>query len=83
MGGAESGWGINLTQQGDVIFATWFTYDANRNPLWLSATLLNTGANTFSGQLNLTGGPAFNAVPFDPAKVTLKSACRHGDDQLY
>src|SRR5450755_25939 len=73
-GGTESGWGINLTQQGSTIFATWFTYDANRNPLWLSATLPSTGTNTFSGQLILTGGPAFNAVPFDPNKVTLKSA---------
>ena len=27
---SESGWGINLTHQGDVIFATWFTYDARR-----------------------------------------------------
>ncbi|MGC1818702.1 MAG: S8 family peptidase, partial [Casimicrobiaceae bacterium] len=25
--GSESGWGINFAHQGDVIFATWFTYD--------------------------------------------------------
>ena len=25
---AESGWGVNFTHQGDIIFATWFTYDA-------------------------------------------------------
>ena len=24
---------MNLTHQGTTIFATWFTYDANRNPL--------------------------------------------------
>ena len=42
-GGAESGWGVNLTHQGTTIFATWFTYDANRNPLWLSGTLAQTG----------------------------------------
>ena len=24
---SESGWGINFAHQGDVIFATWFTYD--------------------------------------------------------
>ena len=70
-GGTESGWGVNLTQQGTTIFATWFTYDANRKPLWLSATLLQTGPNAFSGQLNLTAGPAFSAVPFDPSKITL------------
>ncbi|HEX6793354.1 MAG TPA: glycosyl hydrolase family 28-related protein, partial [Casimicrobiaceae bacterium] len=26
--GSESGWGINFAHQGDIIFATWFTYDA-------------------------------------------------------
>jgi hypothetical protein len=66
---SEAGWGINLTQQGTNIFATWFTYDANHNPLWLSALLPQTGPKTFSGALDRTSGPAFNAVPFDPAMV--------------
>jgi hypothetical protein len=69
-GGIESGWGVNLTQEGTTIFATWFTYDANHNPLWLSATLPQTGTKAYSGTLYLTGGPAFSAVPFDPTKVT-------------
>jgi hypothetical protein len=67
--GSESGWGVNLTQQGDVIFATWFTYDFDGTPMWLSATTRAAGANTFGGTLYRTAGPAFNAVPFDPAKV--------------
>jgi len=69
-GGSESGWGVNLTQQGTTIFVTWFTYDANHNPLWLSATLPQTGPKTYSGTLLLTGGQAFSAVPFDPSKIT-------------
>jgi hypothetical protein len=69
-GGTESGWGINLTQQGATIFATWFTYDANHNPLWLSVTATQVSPNLYSGALILTGGPAFSAVPFDPTKVT-------------
>jgi len=67
--GAESGWGVNLTQQGSVMFATWFTYDVDGTPLWLSATARDSGANTFSGTLYRTTGPSFNAAPFDPAKV--------------
>ncbi len=66
---SEAGWGINLTQQGSKIFATWFTYDASRNPLWLSALLLQTGPSTYSGALDRTSGPAFSAVPFDPNLV--------------
>ena len=24
---SESGWGLNITHQGNILFATWFTYD--------------------------------------------------------
>jgi hypothetical protein len=73
-GGVESGWGVNLTQQGTTIFATWFTYAVNGNPLWLSVTAAQTGPGVYSGALVLTGGPAFSAVPFDPTKVTRMTA---------
>jgi hypothetical protein len=66
---SESGWGINLTQEGDTIFATWFTYGHDRTPLWLTVTAPKTGPNIYSGSLFRTTGPAFNAVPFDPMKV--------------
>jgi len=68
--GSESGWGINLTHQGDAIFATWFTYDVDGTPTWLSATLVRAGANAYAGALIRTAGPAFNAVPFNPNAVT-------------
>ena len=67
--GSESGWGVNLTQQGATIFGTWFTYDANHNPLWLSVTAAQTEPNNYVGTLYLTRGPAFNSVPFDPTQV--------------
>jgi len=67
--GSESGWGINFAHQGDVIFATWFTYDANGKALWLSMTANKTADNVYAGTLYQTHGPAFNAVPFDPAVV--------------
>ena len=69
-GGLESGWGLNLTHQGATIFATWFTYDTDGTPLWLSATLSKGVGESFSGALVKTAGPAFNAVPFDPNAVT-------------
>ncbi len=67
--GSESGWGINFAHQGDVIFATWFTYDANGKGWWLSMTANKTGNAVFSGTLYQTTGPAFDAVPFDPGQV--------------
>jgi serine protease len=59
--GSESGWGINFTHQGEVIFATWFTHDANGNAWQLSMTATQTGPNTFSGTLNRTVGPPLDA----------------------
>jgi hypothetical protein len=67
-GGAESGWGIYFTHQGDIIFATWFTYDVDGTPLWLTATARRSG-NGYSGDVIRTMGPAFNAVPFDSHSV--------------
>ncbi len=67
--GSESGWGINLTQQGDRIFATWFTYDHDRTPMWLAVTADKTAPGVYAGTLYRTTGPPFNAMPFDPAKV--------------
>jgi len=62
----ESGWGINFAHQGDVIFASWFTYDLTGKGTWLVMTASKTGPNTYSGQLFQGTGPAFDAVPFPP-----------------
>jgi hypothetical protein len=64
---SESGWGINLTHQGDVIFATLFTYAANGQGLWLVMSAgRRQGDGSYLGELYRTTGPAFNAVPFTP-----------------
>ena len=34
----ESGWGVSLTQQSNIIFAAWYTYDAAGKPIWYVAT---------------------------------------------
>jgi len=67
---AEAGWGINLTHQGDLIFATWFTYDANGDPLWVSGTLTKSTRGVYSGALYATIGPPFDSTPFDPSRVS-------------
>jgi hypothetical protein len=67
---SESGWGINITHQGDVIFATWFTYGADGKGMWIvMARGEKTAANTFAGKLYRTAGPAFSAVPFDSNQI--------------
>jgi hypothetical protein len=66
---SEPGWGINFTHQGDVIFATWFTYDDAGAPLWLSAIATKTSPGVYAGALNRTSGPPFDAVPFEPGRI--------------
>ena len=65
--GSESGWGLNIAHQGDTLFVTWFTYDLDGSPLWLSATAQKTGARDVRGTLYRTTGPAFSATPWNPA----------------
>ena len=72
---SESGWGVNIAHQGDTLFATWYTYGADGQPLWLSgSSLMRTGNGTYSGALTRSYGPPFNAAPWDPSKVTRMAA---------
>jgi hypothetical protein len=69
--GSESGWGVNIAHQGDILFVTWFTYDASGKGMWLvMSNGAKTGTNTYSGALFRTTGPAFSASPWDPSKVS-------------
>jgi hypothetical protein len=68
--GSESGWGMNITDQADLLFVTWFTYDAQGKGLWLVASHVSRNSDgTFSGTLYRTTGPAYNAAQWDPAQV--------------
>jgi hypothetical protein len=67
---SESGWGINFAHQGEVIFATWFTYDLTGGAWWLTMTANKSAEGVYTGTLFETRGPAFSAVPFLPAAVT-------------
>jgi hypothetical protein len=61
----EPGWGVNIAHQGDILFATLFTYDAGGNGMWLvMPSGQRTAVGTYSGQLFRTRGPAFNASPW-------------------
>ncbi|MGZ5101721.1 MAG: trypsin-like serine peptidase [Usitatibacter sp.] len=68
---AEPGWGINLAQQGGVMFATLFTYDIDHRDLWLvGSNLVRQQSGTFTGTLYRITGPAFNAVPWTSVAST-------------
>ena len=67
----ESGWGINISQQGDVMFATWFIYGAGNQPTWVFLSRADrSGAtgNTFAGEIFQAVGTPFAVVPFAPLR---------------
>ena len=56
----ESGWGISLTQQSNIIFAAWYTYDNFGKPIWYVAPncqMFNPGSCS-STLYQVTGGEA-------------------------
>jgi serine protease len=57
----EPGWGINFTHQGDIVFASWFTYDLDGGPLWLVATAPKVGPGVYKGELYRPSGPRLDA----------------------
>ncbi len=61
---AESGWGVNLVQGENVLFATFFVYDPARQPTWYVAVLTNDGTGVYSGSVLATSGPYLGA-PWD------------------
>ena len=75
---SEQGWGINLIQQHEIIFATLFVYGADNSARWYVASALTGSGNTFTGQLFQTTGPAFsgpwtgaaNATPVGSMTIT-------------
>jgi hypothetical protein len=75
----ESGWGIDFTQRRNVIFAAWYTYDANGNPKWYVAsdcTMAAAGATsgTCNGSLYEVEGPTFFGAAFDPMMESVATA---------
>lgn len=65
----QSGQGINVGHQGNVMFIAWFTYDETGKGAWLVMGGPLTTPTTLSGNLTRTRGPALG-TPFNPALVT-------------
>lgn len=64
---AESGWGVNITQQDNTLFATLFDYDASgAAKWWVMSAGIRQADGSYLGDLLQTTGSAFNAQPFIP-----------------
>src|SRR5512141_2452218 len=70
-GGAESGWGVNLAQNANTIFATFYVYDTAGRPVWYTALLNHTVGETFVGSVYASSGGAWFGSPAWVAPVTV------------
>ncbi|HUJ01191.1 MAG TPA: trypsin-like peptidase domain-containing protein [Usitatibacter sp.] len=66
---AQSGWGVSIADQGGVLFAVLFVYDASGRPLWLVAPDVQANADgSYSGTLYRTHGAGL-AEPWQAASA--------------
>jgi len=70
---AESGWGMQLVQEGTFTFATLFVYGTGSQPTWATAQLSYVGGGVYTGPLYLTTGPYYGGA-FDPSQVVIRQA---------
>ncbi len=71
----EDGWGVNVIQQGEILFLTFFIYGVDNAARWVVAPAMMpvdpqpAGATRFTGDVYQTAGPWFGG-PFNPGAVT-------------
>jgi hypothetical protein len=66
-GEMQDGWGVNVAQQGRMLFVTWFSYDANGRDTWF---VVPGGAWTgaaFTGNLYATTSSSWLGTEYSPA----------------
>jgi len=74
----ESGWGVNVAQQGSTLFLTFFIYGTDSKPTWVTGQLSKTGYSMlgepiFTGDIVVTTGPYYGG-PFNESSVTRRRA---------
>jgi hypothetical protein len=66
---SESGWGVNLVQTDNFIFATFFIYGTDGKPTWYTAHLNWNGVDAYTGNVIGTQGTFFG-VPWIAGNLT-------------
>lgn len=69
----ESGWGVALTRQNDMVFAVLYSYDVNGKAIWYVASSCPVVGNACAGELyQVIGGSALTSTWNGTAKVVTK-----------
>jgi len=67
---AEDGWGVNIAQQGRVLFPIWYTYDATGKATFFTAQGGSWNGTVWSGTIFAHTSAAWLGVPYNGSQFT-------------
>ena len=73
-GSAQDGWGINLVQQGGIVFGVWYTYGQDGRPTWYVLPNGSWNGSTYSGPFYGTTGSVWLGATYNPNQLTVTPA---------
>lgn len=65
-GSTQPGWGVAFTQSDYAIYAQFFHYDADHNPVWFGGTIYRVSDGHYNGALYTVTGDYYGHMPYDP-----------------
>ena len=66
----EDGWGMNITQQGRVLFPVWYTYDATGKATFFTAQGGTWNGTVWTGTVYAHTSAAWLGVPYNGSQFT-------------
>ena len=67
---AEDGWGVNITQQGRVLFPIWYTYDGTGKATFFTGQGGSWNGTVWSGTIYAHSSAAWLGVPYNGSQFT-------------
>jgi hypothetical protein len=67
---SESGWGVNLLQQGQALVLVFYIFDDDRQPVWYRGVTTAASDGTFQGVVYHDTGTSFREPVFGPVPET-------------
>ena len=67
----ENGWGMNIAQQGRMLFPVWYTYDGGGRTVFYAVPGGTWTGSGFTGDIYSTAGSPWLGATYDPAKFVV------------
>lgn len=65
---SESGWGINILQQGSSLVLMFYIFDDSNQPVWYRAVTRQTSTGSYEGVIYRDAGTSYREVNFGPVQ---------------